>query len=353
MIDSKLTIFLNILEKTTNSYKFIFLLSLLDQLKEFNFEKKDYKIDDLIILMLSKAWYPAFYFKLNHGKQDQIYKYLAEIEIDGNTNQSLSEIFTKIKKQISKTTLARLQRHVVFRLLRPFFDKEMKGMKDQKINSFIITLSNNFFDSKSILYRIDTKHNQIHLHQYWIKTIQENYVFIRSWVLHEYNKYLQKHNPISLSIVNKLEPPKKRINIPPEIRKLWVNFINNSKTFCIFTNGEIKDNFDIDHYLPWSFVTHNEIWNLIPISSSFNRSKSNMLPNEKTLIKFIDLQYRFFCFLEKNNTTSSRKQLDVYFSVLNFEHAVVTEKNFQHKMKELFGPMFKQAQSMGFMSLDM
>lgn len=36
--------------------------------------------------------------------------------------------------------------------------------------------------------------------------------------------------------------------------------------------------FDIDHFVPWSFVMNDELWNLMPMDSSLNSSKSNKLP---------------------------------------------------------------------------
>ena len=34
----------------------------------------------------------------------------------------------------------------------------------------------------------------------------------------------------------------------------------------------------MDHFVPWSFVANDELWNLIPIEKRLNSSKSNKLP---------------------------------------------------------------------------
>lgn len=36
--------------------------------------------------------------------------------------------------------------------------------------------------------------------------------------------------------------------------------------------------YDIDHFIPWSFVMNDELWNLMPMDTSLNSSKSNRLP---------------------------------------------------------------------------
>ena len=48
----------------------------------------------------------------------------------------------------------------------------------------------------------------------------------------------------------------------------------------------------LDHFIPWSFVLHDRMWNLVPVSKSINSSKSDLLPPlEKYLDSFIDLQF--------------------------------------------------------------
>lgn len=38
----------------------------------------------------------------------------------------------------------------------------------------------------------------------------------------------------------------------------------------------------IDHFVPWSYVAHDEMWNLNPTTKSINSSKSNNLPDWDT-----------------------------------------------------------------------
>ena len=37
--------------------------------------------------------------------------------------------------------------------------------------------------------------------------------------------------------------------------------------------------YDLDHFIPWSFVSHDLLWNLMPADPSINSSKSNRLPD--------------------------------------------------------------------------
>jgi hypothetical protein len=41
----------------------------------------------------------------------------------------------------------------------------------------------------------------------------------------------------------------------------------------------------LDHYVPWSFVVHDQLWNLIPTTKSVNSKKSDLLPSKKYLLQ--------------------------------------------------------------------
>ena len=69
-----------------------------------------------------------------------------------------------------------------------------------------------------------------------------------------------------------------------------------------------KDNISLDHYLPWSFVAHDQLWNLIPTTPSVNSSKSNNIPAEKYFIDFVKLQHQGLTIYAQNN--SERKWLN-------------------------------------------
>ena len=60
-------------KKRTNSYKYLFFLSILTLLKNRNFEIDDgISLRDIEIEMLVTAWYPHVFFKLSFGTQDKI-----------------------------------------------------------------------------------------------------------------------------------------------------------------------------------------------------------------------------------------------------------------------------------------
>ncbi len=61
----------------------------------------------------------------------------------------------------------------------------------------------------------------------------------------------------------------------------------------MFTGEAIQSGkYDIDHFIPWSFVMNDELWNLMPMDASLNSAKSNRLPKwDPFFRKFSENQY--------------------------------------------------------------
>ena len=61
----------------------------------------------------------------------------------------------------------------------------------------------------------------------------------------------------------------------------------------LFTDEPIvSKQYDVDHFIPWSFVMNDELWNLMPMDSSLNSSKSNRLPKwDPFFIRFAKNQF--------------------------------------------------------------
>ena len=52
----------------------------------------------------------------------------------------------------------------------------------------------------------------------------------------------------------------------------------------VFTGKPVNTKqYDIDHFIPWSFVMNDELWNLMPMDSSLNSSKKGFLSGNLSL----------------------------------------------------------------------
>ena len=53
---------------------------------------------------------------------------------------------------------------------------------------------------------------------------------------------------------------------------------------CVWSAKPLKQNYDIDHSMPFARWPNNDLWNLLPTDSNINNQKSDRLPTEHKLI---------------------------------------------------------------------
>jgi hypothetical protein len=288
--------FSRLLDDTTNSYKFLFFLSILDILSSRFFKpSSSISLKDLAVEMLVNAWYPHSVFRLSFGLQDMVTEKLDSSGL--HFDKSILNI-TEGNKNIlreairSKNIDERITRYVPFRLIRPFF-KELKGLKDHQVNSQVKLAAEQFFETRKPLYRFSQDATEILIHPEWIFYIQTNYRIIRGWVSWGWLQYMQRNNPNTPAIVNKLFPPRERESLQGQT-SYWRIVIENCEDLrCIYSDQKLSlDNISLDHYLPWSFVAHDQLWNLIPVPRSVNSSKSDNIPNDIYFDNFVKTQHK-------------------------------------------------------------
>lgn len=100
---------------------------------------------------------------------------------------------------------------------------------------------------------------------------------------YEWIKYLEKANleEDSYALANKLDVSTERQNLS-SYRDVLVEF---KQTRCFYCGHELKDASDsagpVDHFIPWSFVKDDKLWNFVLACPHCNSSKSNILPDRQ------------------------------------------------------------------------
>ncbi len=308
---------IKVFQNTTNSYKYFWWYSILQLVREK--DKSNFSIEEVAIQMIIFAWYPVNFYKLSLGKQDQLANYIRDIKINfKELNEDIKEedlfIFLNSNKNkgIVKVIINKLTKYVPYRFIRPWFN-EIIGLEDSKVNGLILSLQNN--PDKIVPYLIRNDTNEIVLNSMWHNWIYSNIKIIESFTLFELFKYVEKNNPYVSNISLKLFKPQFRKLTEPI--KLWKNYIeikgdaNNS----VFENKPLISiqKLAIDHYLPWSLVTHDKLWNLHPIEQEVNSSKSNKIADNKYLYDYTNLQFKFIHHISSLNS----KYLEDYFTLFS------------------------------------
>lgn len=164
--------------------------------------------------------------------------------------------------------------------------------------------------------------------------------------------YMQSKNPNVPNIAAKLFSPidENESRGLSKQRIFWNKIIAQNQTpiQCIYSNQTVKK-YTLDHFIPWSFVTHNQLWNLIPIPQPINSQKSNNLPKLDLYFEpFADLQFKAFHIgLQLNLKNDLEDYLDVFNADLK-QIQQLSEADFKIKLHQQIAPLSQIAANMGF-----
>lgn len=301
----------------TNSYKFYWFLAILESVRTA--QGRILPVDDLLAQMIANVWYPLHYYRLSFGKQDRLGEVAERLRADVSildANASRNEIVNAAVTQLStRSPLARdirsIGNYVPQRFLRPFFQTELRATDDWKVNALVEKLAHATFQSRSspCLYRfVDATTRAIEVHPLWWQYLQENLHIVTGFCLWHLANYLQKNNANVPNITAKLFRPEQREL--RQARTFWRFVIQETRSIrCIYTQESLSsDDFSLDHFIPWSFVAHDLLWNIVPTTKSVNSRKGDRLPN-------IDLYFEPF----------ARLQYEAVQAVTVLKHAKILE----------------------------
>ncbi len=187
---------------TANSYKYLFFLALLNILKQRNFDHTPIALQDLMVEMLVIAWQAYHPHRLSFGNKDMIagrFEVFAEV----GSNLSGEELRKAIASKMLSTT-KELKKFAPYRLIRPFFEMELKGVKSGETNQNIAALSRDRFQEIKPLYCFDGKGESVILHPEWVQYLKEHYKVIHNWAFEIWLKYMQQCNPNIKDLVGKI-----------------------------------------------------------------------------------------------------------------------------------------------------
>lgn len=351
---------------TTNSYKFIFFLAILDLLMRHRFDAdRPYTYGEITIEMLATAWFAHTFFKLSFGTQDTIAKKLDTLDIDFAASANL---FAD-DRQALRTALAnsdlkdavRLMDFVPYRLLIPFLEPQLAGVNKgawMVFENAMPGIANAAFSTARPLYRFDSDDYRtcrgIVWHPDWVDYLRTHISIIRGWASWHWLHYMQKRNPTTPGLSNKLFPPTKRDTLARQTR-YWrdiLRHVDRPDLCCIYSGAVLGAGpFALDHYLPWSFVAHDQLWNLIPSPPSVNAAKSNRLPSGNYFRRFVELQYNGLLVASRIYTTRKFAQFtDDYVADLHLPsgEALLDFERLYQAFDQNIGPLMTLATNQGF-----
>ena len=335
-----------IFSNTVATYKFFWFVSIM----QIHAKSDNPRISvwDIVIRMVANAWYPIHYFRLSFGKSDSLFdivmelQHITQIPIDANSQTIIDGLQSRLEDKQIKRLLNTLTLNVPYRFLRPWIDTS----DDKEMVKRSQTLENG---SLYALYK-DGSDFYIVLNQAWDAYLHTHYNILVDFAYWNLTLFLQTRNPNVPAIPNKLIRPEVRNSLTKQ-HNYWDMVITiGGPIHCIYTDKLLhpKD-YDLDHFIPWSFVCHDLLWNLIPSDGSINSSKSDKLPDmDYYLPKLATLQHHSLQVLI--NADKEPKVMEDFVS-LGYsakDLAAMSDEKFREIYERTFNPINQIALNMGF-----
>lgn len=347
-------------DNMSESYKLFWFNAIVDEVSKGN-QRLTY--DNLINDMIAEAWYMVSEYKLNLGPSDGLeflIRYIQDApDFSLKSSEKKSDIIDFLQTDATtdktiQTQKRNLTLNVPYRFQAPFLDN-LKGAKAWSGSQQ--TVADKINQHQRIIYfftRIKGLDSEIEITPEWFDYITKNQAILKGWIRYNMIEYLQRRNPNVPGIINKLEPPQAR-NLT-KVQNYWKTVLVVEDVREIYGNNLMtpKD-LSIDHFVPWSYVTHDEFWNLSPTTKSVNSSKSNNLPVwEHYFPKFSDLHYQAY------EATWKYDKIHEVFEKCRKEHINsddaymklyrqgLSKTDFNGNLCEILYPVYQSAHTMGF-----
>lgn len=213
-------------------------------------------------------------------------------------------------------------------------------------------------DKDYALYVMDRVNGILTITPRWAEYITKNASIIEGWMHCKLIHYIQKRNPNVPAIPFKIFPPTDSDRNLSKATVFWKLIQDRMPLYDIYTGEEFTgDNYEkfgglsIDHFIPWSFILHNEIWNLYPMFKNINSEKNNKLPDkERYLNDFCEWQYK--AFLTAKTIPKLKKTVEEYLTVkkdiFEIEQSARGHDAFVLAMKQTIEPLYQIANNQGY-----
>ena len=286
-------------------YKFYWLEAIVQLISE---NRLVATYDEIINEMIANAWYSVLEFHIhlsgifeNEMSKDNLERAVLKLNELSDLPANASKI--EIKNAIAKfdrelhTEKQALTKNVPYKALSGFANKTGEHISLDSSAGRMMAYYNKLSESDILLpYTFGSESGlsrKLTFSDAWVRMIKDNTVNILGWIQCEKVKWLQNNNPEVPGLIYKLAPLDEKMRKLSHVHKLWDGILDLRSIKDVFTDAEIdKKKYDVDHFIPWSFVMNDELWNLMPMDSSLNSKKNNRLPNwDDFFLRFAKNQY--------------------------------------------------------------
>ena len=319
--------------------------------------RNEFTYEELIDEMIADAWYMVTEYHLNLGPNDTLEKAVNRVsEISGMIPAEKKEKVLEYLKNCDDRQVHEYKRsltlNVPYRLQAPFLNFKTRDWDgNQKI------LSDRINQQERLMYyfiAINGLGSLIRISDDWMEYLSHNLEIINGWIRYNTIIYLQRRNPNVPGISDKIDPPQERKL--EKVKKYWKLVTEISPVKEIYGSEIVTPlNISIDHFIPWSYVAHDEFWNLHPTTRSINSSKSNNLPNWEHYFPLLaELEYSSYSLMWQNEAVHkefdkcAREHVNSVQVQSRLYRKGLSKQKFEHELKTIILPVYSAAKNCGF-----
>lgn len=348
-------------DNTSNCYKFFWFQAILRKVDDNQIR---FTFDELINEMIADAWYMVTEYHLRLGpvgvtdNLEEVVKY-----IFSNYGFMPSEKREKVLRFLTSTDDKRIAKYksdltlnVPYRLQVPFYDDITieKGMW----NSSKQILTDEINKQKRLMYYfalVSGLGTVIEVDPIWAEYLIKHREILRCWTQLKLIQYLQNKNPSVPGIADKIEAPVAR-DIE-RVRRYWKLIISFDQSIRdIYGDIEMKNEIvSVDHFVPWQYVAHDELWNLHPTTRSINSCKSNNLPDwDRYFDSLGELEYKAYTMKEINDVVADEFMKIAPYHLNNQDIrnqlyvSNLSKHEFKSRLASIIKPVYDSARLQGF-----
>ncbi len=298
--------------KKDNTYKFALARFLLDYSRKLDLEYINKKIqlneDEIIEYKeLAKAflryyWHQECKYKIrqnpNPAKPPSIIKIIRRI--------FGTEYNPKSFKEMPKELISKAEREIQQNVFG-----SIKQKKSQVVPRFQNISEGRSTVSKKIFYDYDGK--KIKIKPRALYFFHENYYLLFKVVILEWSKFLEKMNTLP-RLISKTESDEIQRNSLAKYRKILEPYFEN----CFYCGKKLEgQQVHVDHFIPWSYIFEDELWNFVLSCSDCNCNKLDSLAPKRYTEKIIERNK-----IHRSKIPELKKSLNVLDSGKGWEKAL-------------------------------
>ena len=341
-------------DNKSESYKLFWFKAILHEVSR---GRSEIPFRELIERMIVDAWYMVSEYKLNLGPADTLEKtvlYIASKEDFLPTEKEevlLGYLRTSEDRQL-QGFMRTLSLNVPYRLQAPLMQTP-----DSKIWYKQAAITDYINAQNGMMYTIEYSGpmtSRIIITPAWMDYLRSNLGILLGWTDYNLIQYLQRRNPTVPGISNKIYPPQERKLTA--VTGYWKYMVQHQTVMDIYTGEQLTTKgISIDHFVPWSYVASDELWNLIPTVKSVNSSKSNNLPDWRVYFRRLaKTEYDAYLLVEGDAKAKqlfekcSRENLNSEDIRFRLYRSGQTKEHFTGQLEEILLPVYESAKNMGF-----